>query len=668
MKHTVHSISSIFVSLAISLLAAAIVWALWVTGLLASIQAVFVYSKPAYIGDLVEPQIWLAGLLIATAGLCSGFAVQREGGKRAFLTLSASIGLFLGINYAAAWFFAIDILFAPIWLSAMLSACMVQARRLWTLDKELAFSIRTSASHVNALEGVSAEERLLSGLRLLDTVLPLDEAIVFKFDEEEKLAPGGRLRHRGSMAEMSRNSVWREGVQLCEKAIKKGETLVSESADQSSVALPLRHEGHDVGALLVRLREKFDENDRPLLAAVGAQLARNLQRDEARKHPQSNDLVSFLSVTAAERRLGSFGVVSGLLTEQRFGAEVLSQVSDGNAVAYLDGTLAYVNPEMIKAAQIEENQGWNLNLFTLLDRFRTGVFDEPSIAVRRVLQTGTAYERELNYPDRNQTLGLRIGLATERNLTTEKAAQPLCIVVNVRDVTRMKEYDKMRSDMASLMSHELRTPITSINGFAELLALDDSIPEESREFLNIIVSESQRLVRMINTFLAVTQLQQGDKQDVLKIPLKLDDVVRETIANLHSSAKKKRIRLVEGSSSRLPPVAADKSLITQVVTNLVDNAIRYSPERTTVMVSAQLEADTVRVSVEDRGFGIPPEAIDRVWDKFYRVARDGHEKEEGSTGLGLSFVREIVEQHGGAVSLESEVGRGSRFSFTLPRL
>ena len=232
----------------------------------------------------------------------------------------------------------------------------------------------------------------------------------------------------------------------------------------------------------------------------------------------------------------------------------------------------------------------------------------------------------------------------------------------------MKEYDKMRSDMASLMSHELRTPITSINGFAELLSMDGSIPEESREFLNIIVSESQRLVRMINTFLAVTQLQQGDKQDVLKIPVKLDDVVRETINNLHSSARKKRIRLVEGSSIRLPPVAADKSLITQVVTNLVDNAIRYSPERTTVTVSAELEADAVRVSVEDRGFGIPPEAVDKVWDKFYRVARDGHEKEVGSTGLGLSFVREIVEQHGGIVSLESEVGRGSRFSFTLPRL
>ena len=85
-------------------------------------------------------------------------------------------------------------------------------------------------------------------------------------------------------------------------------------------------------------------------------------------------------------------------------------------------------------------------------------------------------------------------------------------------------------------------------------------------------------------------------------------------------------------------------------------------------VSTALEADAVRVVVEDRGYGIPPESVDRVWEKFYRVARDGHEKDEESTGLGLSFVREVVEQHGGQVELESEVGRGSKFSFTLPRL
>jgi two-component system phosphate regulon sensor histidine kinase PhoR len=277
----------------------------------------------------------------------------------------------------------------------------------------------------------------------------------------------------------------------------------------------------------------------------------------------------------------------------------------------------------------------------------------------------------LYYTDRNQTLELRIGLIKERFVkpnTDEAGDQPLCLSLTVRDVTHMREYDKLKSDMISLMSHELRTPITSINGFAELLAMDESLPEESREFLNIISAESQRLSRMINTFLTVTQLEAGDKQEVLKIPLKMDDVVRETLSSLQTVAKKKRIRLVEQPASRMPPVAADKGMIRQVISNLVNNAIKYSPERTTVTVSTILEADTVRVSVEDRGYGIPPESVDRVWEKFYRVSRDGQEKDEESTGLGLSYVREVVEQHGGQVELASEVGRGSVFSFTLPRL
>jgi len=222
--------------------------------------------------------------------------------------------------------------------------------------------------------------------------------------------------------------------------------------------------------------------------------------------------------------------------------------------------------------------------------------------------------------------------------------------------------------MISLMSHELRTPLTSINGFAELLTTDTELPEQAKEFVAIIASESQRLSKMINTFLAVTQLERKDKQEVLKIPLRLDEVVRETISRLQPVAKKRRIRLVEQPSQRIPPVAADKSLITQAVKNLVDNAIKYSPERTTVTVSTALEAEAVRVCVEDRGYGIPAEAKDRVWEKFYRVVREGQEKDEDSTGLGLSFVREIVEQHGGTVELESEEGRGSKFSFTLPRL
>lgn len=374
---------------------------------------------------------------------------------------------------------------------------------------------------------------------------------------------------------------------------------------------------------------------------------------------------------AAGARIGS-----ARLTGPGFAARVLAASTDGQAIAYLDGTLACLNDAMLEAARLTSEEARSLDLFGLLDRFRAGDFDEPALAVRRVWQTGEACERELSFADPSRTLALRIALVTAAADADTAAAPtrdaqpkaPLGLAVTVRDVTRIKEYERLKSDMLSLMSHELRTPITSINGFAELLVMDETLPAEAREFLTIINNESQRLARMINTFLSVTKLEQKDRQEVWMAPVMLDDVVREAINIYQPVANRKRIRLVERDGVRLPPVAADRGMITRVVGNLVDNAIKYSPEHTAVTLSATLEADSVRLTVEDRGYGIPPEDLSRVWEKFYRVARGGHTKEAESTGLGLSFVREVVEQHGGAVSLESELGHGSRFSFTLPRL
>jgi two-component system phosphate regulon sensor histidine kinase PhoR len=357
-------------------------------------------------------------------------------------------------------------------------------------------------------------------------------------------------------------------------------------------------------------------------------------------------------------------VLKAITVEQRCEANALAKITDGVAIAYLDGTLALANPTLLRFAGLTPERAQQLDLIGLLNSFRTGIFDEPEIAVRRVLQTGIDYEGELDFDQKDQILKLRISLLRDQ----QDANEPIGIAVYVNDLSQTKDYEKLKSDMISLMSHELRTPLTSINGFAELLTVDDSIPPQAREFVSIIANESQRMSRMINTFLSVTQLQRSDKQEVLKIPLRLDEVVRDTIASLQPVAKKKRIRLIEQPAHRIPPVAADKSLITQAVKNLVHNAIKYSPERTTVTVSTALEAETVRVCVEDRGYGIPAESKERVWDKFFRVVREGQEKDEESTGLGLSFVREVVEQHGGQVALDSEEGRGSRFSFTLPRL
>jgi len=596
--------------------------------------------------------------------LAVGFFLKRTRLRSCYLYLLALFVVLATAQWVAASFFQLDLLFVPLLVAGTASVLLVQIDSLRKLDRELTGMLFQSPGGSYLVTKGEANARLTSGLKLLSLILPLNEAVVFQCGRSLDFVQVARFKKEATLVDDSaRNSVWRDGIKLCERAFRSRD-LVLDSSLQSgpTVVVPLKHQQEITGVLLIRLRTQFCEDDRPLLEAVGAQFARNLTRDTYSKGPFDKSFVSYFSTQNSEKKVEAMDVVRAGLIEQQCEASALSQLHDGVALAYLDGTLAIVNAPMNEFAKVKPQQSEKLDVFSLLDRFRTAVFDEPAIAIRRVLQTGMDYERELDFDERGQILGLRI------SLLRDETTGPVGLAIFVRDLTNIKEYDKLKSDMISLMSHELRTPLTSINGFAELLSADNAIPEQAKEFVGIIANESQRMSRMINTFLSVTQLQRKDKQEVLKIPLRLDEVVRDTIASLQPVAKKKRIRLIEQRPHRVPPVAADKSLITQAVKNLLHNAIKYSPERTTVTVSTALEAEAVRVSVEDRGFGIPAESRDRVWEKFYRVVREGQEKDEESTGLGLAFVREVVEQHGGSVEVDSEEGRGSKFSFTLPRL
>ena len=666
----------------VALLAGSLSLALWFAGFLAPFQHAFVLLPNSDGSAVWFPSLGMSALLILAGSLAAATAVGHFGARRSFPSLGGGFLALAILSLVESRFFSIDILFAPIALAASLSAVTMQIKRLRDNDTELTKKLIASSRNLESLQADNAGQQLMSGLKLLDIVLAPTEAVLFRRDTDGRLVSSARLRPAQGNLETGQNSAWRDGVRLCEKSMSEGEIMVMSLGPPDSstrIALPLRHEDRTVGALLIRVTREFDDDDRALLGAIGGQLARNLQREEANKATHKRSLVDFFSARGSQRKLEALYALNGAFLEQSVGVNALSEITDGVALGYLDGRIACVNKSLLALSGLSLDQALDLSFFDLLDRFRTDVFDEPALAVRRVLQTGDAYERELQFREHNETYGLRISLVEDSSGVSKPessrasnqmkgSSQPLCLALIIKDVTRIKEYEQLKSDMISLMSHELRTPLTSINGFAELLTADEELPEQAKEFVTIIANESQRLSRMINTFLAVTDLQRSDRREFLKIPLRLDEVVKETIANLQPAAKKRRIRLVEQPTQRLPPVAADKSMITQAVKNLVTNAIKYSPERTTVTVSTALEAETVRLSVEDRGYGIPAEARDRVWEKFYRVVREGQEKDEDSTGLGLSFVREVVEQHGGSVDLESEVGRGSKFSFTLPRL
>ncbi len=663
---------SVFVSLLLSLIAAILV--------ISSVEIIFVFS--AYLTNYLPIEKitvnWLGfGILILLA-LAAGFLAEKFPLKRLLKFAVPFVVIWGVLSFIAAKYFSVNLFFMRTVFVTFLPIFFVHLKKLWLIDSELTEKLVELASTGHILEGKSADLRIENGLKLLETVFPLSEAIVFRFDTDEGLTPVGRARNGSSVDSLiSRQTAWRESIALCERALESRVTVVETDENQAKsaqIALPLIYEGVAVGVLFVKVYRDFERADQYVLESFCGQLARNFQRKELRDKDLPNKFWwSFLSTNSAENRIGTTSLIKSLMKEQSFSAVASSYLKEAHAIAYLDGTLAYLNRQMRHLAKLNPKEIYELDLFGLLKNFKTDVFSEPHLAIRRVLQTGENYQNELYFHDKNRTLDLQISLVKvpSDNVSiheTNVAMKPACFLITLRDISAVKENEKLRSDMASLMSHELRTPITSIKGFAELILMDEAISEENREFLTIITNESQRLSKMLSTFLSVSNLEQSDKREVTKTAVKLDTVVHEVIDELQETAKRKRIRLVEQTNDTLPPIAADKGLIRRAITNLIDNAIKYSPEKTSVMISTVLEADFLRVVVEDRGYGVPSDEKEKIWQKFYRVAREGQDKEDESTGLGLSLVKEVIEQHGGDCLVESEVGQGSRFSFTLPRL
>ena len=241
------------------------------------------------------------------------------------------------------------------------------------------------------------------------------------------------------------------------------------------------------------------------------------------------------------------------------------------------------------------------------------------------------------------------------------------VVAVFHDISALKKVERIRRDFVANVSHELRTPVTVIKGYAETLlsgALDED-PQRRERFLGIILSHSDRLCSLIGDLLTLSELESGELS-LQPEEIQLDSAVRHALLLMEQRGEEKGVVLESRVATGAVRVRADRGKLDQVLINLLDNAVKYSAPGGTVSVLAAEEGDMVRVSVRDSGIGIPGKDLPRIFERFYRVD-EARSRDQGGTGLGLSIVKHIVQAHGGSVSVESDPGQGSLFSFTLPK-
>lgn len=237
-------------------------------------------------------------------------------------------------------------------------------------------------------------------------------------------------------------------------------------------------------------------------------------------------------------------------------------------------------------------------------------------------------------------------------------------IINIEDITTKVKLENMRSDFVANVSHELKTPLTSISGFVETLRLNENIDINTRNrFLGIIESESDRLKRLIDDILLLSFIENNEKMSLDKVSIY--QVFKEVYEMTIYMANSKNIKLDYYFDDKEIEILSNRDYIKQIFLNLVDNAIKYTPENKKIEVYVKKESKNITIKVIDEGVGIPKEDINRIFERFYRVDK-ARSRDVGGTGLGLAITKHIVKSLDGTIVVNSELNKGSEFIVTIP--
>ena len=492
--------------------------------------------------------------------------------------------------------------------------------------------LRGALSATLEVIGEDSGEILLRNEETGELVLQTHQGVSPEFvADESRIPPGACLCGRAvaSRRILSTTDLTLEPARTRSACLREG--------FHSCIRLPLLVHGQVLGLLSIQSRthRQFTPADQELLTAIGnqigiaianARLIQDAERGQATLHSVMNSLVDGLILVDRHNRITYINPCARDILELS-GLDLL-----GSTLEVLEDEIA------ARTAQPDAVLGQ-------LQEAAAQVESTPTVEFALALP-GAATLRVRFFPIHDAAGGhLGVGLL-------------------LHDVTREKELDEMKSRLLSTVSHELRTPLASIKGFASTLLREDVEWDDAtrREFLSIIDTESDRLSELIGNLLDMSRIEAGELA-VEAEPIDVLPLVEETAAGFQMMTREHRIML--HVPSHLPLVMADARRARQVLRNLIENAVKYSPGGGPVTVAIRLRSGQVLISVADEGIGIEAYQLDRIFDRFYQ-ADSASTREVGGSGLGLSICKAIVEAHGGEIWAESWPGRGSTFYFTLP--
>jgi two-component system phosphate regulon sensor histidine kinase PhoR len=331
---------------------------------------------------------------------------------------------------------------------------------------------------------------------------------------------------------------------------------------------------------------------------------------------------------------------------------ILASMSEGVVATDITGRISLINPAAAELFNLKPGEG--------VGEFPYKIFADSELGdiFHQTYVKGYSVEKEITWHNPERVLNLHLALIRD-----EVAEEVRGVVAVIGDITKIRQLETMRKDFVANVSHELKTPLTSIKGFIETL-LDGALEEKTNvmKFLTIINQETDRLNNLIGDLLDISKLESG-QTDLKKKLVNINQLVNEVMITIEARLKEKNLGFkMDIQASQVP---ADEDLLREVIINLVDNAVKYTLMGGTIQLGTRQINDRFECFVEDTGIGIPEESVPRLFERFYRVDK-GRSRDLGGTGLGLSIVKHIIERHGGKVAVQSQLGKGSRFSFILP--